>query len=150
MTKENLEKLAANPKAFLRSPAQLEREIKLREAEIQRYHDLAVSITQTIKPVVTFTGGPSRKIEQCVTEIVSLEEDIAEELSAFYQSVVLAKEAIRYITEPGLYNILWARYICQMSWSRVAEALECSDRWVYRQHARALKELKRIAEEKLK
>ena len=149
MTKDQIRMLADDPKAFLQMPAVYEKKIKLKEVEMQRYRDLAVGITQTIKPVVTFTGGPSRKIEQCVTEIVSLEEDIAEELSAFYQYTVLTKEAIGYIKDGGLYNVLWARYLCRMSWSRVAEALGCSERWVYRQHAMALEELRKIAEEKL-
>lgn len=150
MTRENLEKLAANPKAFLRSPADAEQKIKLKQAEIQRYHDIAVGITQTIKPVVTFTGEPGRKVEYCVAEIITLEEEISEALSSLYQKTVNAKEAIGYIKDPGQHNILWARYICRMPWSWVAETMECSERWVYRQHARALKELKRIAEEKLK
>ena len=150
MTKEQLKFLAEDPKGFLQAPADAEQKIRLKQAEIQKYHDLAVGITQTIKPVVTFTGGPGHKIEQCVTEIIALEEEISDTLSILYQRTVNAKEAIGYIKDPRLYNILWARYICRMSWSRVAEVLDCSERWVYRQHARALHELQKTAREKLK
>lgn len=150
MTREQLTRLAQDPKAFLRGSADSERKIRLKELEIQRYYDLAVSITQAIKPAATFSGGPSRKVEICATEIAALEEEITKEASDFYQSLVLIKEAIGFLDDPVLYNVLWARYVCHLSWAKVAETLTWSDRWTYKVHARALKELKQKALEKLK
>ncbi len=149
MTKENLEKLAADPKAFLMAPTIAENRVKLAEAEIQRYHDIAVGITQTIKPVVTFTGGPGRKVEQCAVEIIALEEELSQELSTLYQSTILVKEAVSFLEEPGLYNIIWARYICRLSNFKAAEALGWSERWAAKQHSKALKALRQAAQNKL-
>lgn len=149
MTQEELKSLAQDPKTFLQSPVELEQKIRLKERELQRYYDLAFGITQTIKPVATFSSGPSRKIELCSTEIVTLEKEIKEEAAAFTRRIALTKEAINLLQEPAQYNVLWARYICRLSWTKVAETLGWSDRWCFRMHAKALRELKRIAAEKI-
>lgn len=149
MTQEELKSLAQDPKAFLQSPVELEQKIRLKERELQRYYDLAFGITQTIKPVATFSSGPSRKIELCSTEIVTLEKEIEEEAAAFTRQIALIKEAVFFLPEQAQRSVLWARYVCGLSWYKVADTLGWSDRWCFRMHAKALKELKRIAVEKL-
>lgn len=149
MKREDLERLADDPKTVLLMVPQAEGCIKEAEEEIAHYYDLATGITQVLKPVVTFTGGPGHKVEECVVGIMSLRERLNDTVRQYMDAVELAREAVAWLESPGQKQVLGLRYLCRKSWGSIAEDLDQSERWTYRQHAAALNEIKRIAKEKL-
>ena len=74
MTEKQKKLLAENPAEFLKSCWYHNQWIKLKLEEIRHYRDIAESITAEIKEVTTFGLTPSCKVENCVVEIVSIQE----------------------------------------------------------------------------
>lgn len=78
MTEKQKKLLVENPAEFLKSCWYHNQWIKLKLEEIRHYRDIAESITAEIKEVTTFGLTPSCKVENCVVEIVSIQEMLQE------------------------------------------------------------------------
>ena len=149
MTETQLRLLATEPKAFLSQCKYHEKEIRLKQDEIQRYHDIATSITQEIKEVTTFSLTPSHKVEKACLEVVTLEGQIEKEIARLVESRQAIVEAIGLLTEQPHKLLLQARYLNQMTWEEIALMIPCSYRWTLRLHGIALRNLSQAAKEKL-
>lgn len=146
MKRENLEILAEKPKEFLNRCKWHEQRIKFKQAQIQKYRDMACSITAPLKDNPSFGSGvPSSKIENCIANIDGLERDIQEEIEKLRTELRTIEEAINLVSNKDLKFILEARYLQQMKWEEIAVLLPRSYRWTLRLHGKALQELSKEA-----
>lgn len=145
MTQEDLKILSRNPKEFLSRCKWNEQRIKIRREQIQKYRDMALSITASIKDVPSFGGVPSSKIENCAVNIAELESGIEEEIKKLKDEIGIIKEAINLTKDNDLKFLLEARYLQRMNWEEIAVLLSRSYRWTLRLHGKALQEISREA-----
>ncbi len=144
MTREQKQALAKDPRKFLESCWYHEAKIESSLETIQHYRDIAESITAEIKEAPSFGSGPSSKIENCVLEIVELENDIAETVKALRSDFSAVKEAINLLPDTDERFLMESRYIHHMKWGDIADTWGCTYSWVMKQHKKILKKIQKI------
>ncbi len=145
MTEKQKKLLVENPAEFLKSCWYHNQWIKLKLEEIRHYRDIAESITAEIKEVTTFGLTPSCKIENCVVEIVSIQEMLQERVKELRSDLDAVQEAINLLEDETQILLMDARYIRHMKWEEIAILLSYTHRRTLQIHSKALKEIsKRI------
>lgn len=145
MTEKQKKLLAENPAEFLKSCWYHNRWIKLKLEEIRHYRDIAESITAEIKEVTTFGLTPSCKVENCVVEIVSIQEMLQARVKELRSDLDAVQEAINLLEDETQILLMDARYIRHMKWEEIAILLSYTHRRTLQIHSKALKEIsKRI------
>lgn len=128
-------------KEFLNRGYQSRVRIQAKKERIENWRRIAESITAAIKPVSTFSSMPSKKVEDCVCNIIELQEEIQEEIGGLVQ---VEREIGRAITEavedPTLRALLEMRYLNYLKWEEIAVRLDVTFRWTMTLHRRALEE----------
>ena len=99
MTEKQKKLLAENPAEFLKSCWYHNQWIKLKLEEIRHYRDIAESITAEIKEVTTFGLTPSCKVENCVVEIVSIQEMLQARVKELRSDLDAVQEAINLLED---------------------------------------------------
>lgn len=145
MTKKQKQLLVENPAEFLKSCWYHNQWIKLKLEEIRHYRDIAESITAEIKEVTTFGLTPSCKVENCVVEIVSIQEMLQARVKELRSDLDAVQEAINLLEDETQILLMDARYIRHMKWEEIAILLSYTRRRTLQIHSKALKEIsKRI------
>lgn len=108
-------------KAFLESYEKLDVMIPNKLIEIQRWHDLAVSITASMNGVAVQTSGSKQKMADAADRCM----DIADELLSRVEQLKLKKQAvtdtIEQLYSPTEYNVLHMRYIQYKTLQEIAD-----------------------------
>lgn len=141
MTEKQKKLLAENPKDFFKSCWYHNQWIKLKLEEIRHYRDMAESITAEIKEVTTFGLTPSCKVENCVVEIVSIQEDIQKRILELRSDLDAVQEAIALLTDETQRLLMDARYIRHMKWEEIAILISYTHRRTLQIHSLALREI---------
>jgi DNA-directed RNA polymerase specialized sigma subunit len=145
MTEKQKKLLAESPVEFLKSCWYHNQWIKLKLEEIRHYRDIAESITAEIKEVTTFGLTPSCKVENCVVEIVSIQEMLQARVKELRSDLDAVQEAINLLEDETQILLMDARYIRHMKWEEIAILLSYTHRRTLQIHSKALKEIsKRI------
>ena len=145
MTEKQKKLLAENPAEFLKSCWYHNQWIKLKLEEIRHYRDIAESITAEINEVTTFGLTPSCKVENCVVEIVSIQEMLQARVKELRSDLDAVQEAINLLEDETQILLMDARYIRHMKWEEIAILLSYTHRRTLQIHSKALKEIsKRI------
>lgn len=145
MTEKQKKLLAENPAEFLKSCWYHNQWIKLKLEEIRHYRDITESITAEIKEVTTFGLTPSCKVENCVVEIVSIQEMLQARVKELRSDLDAVQEAINLLEDETQILLMDARYIRHMKWEEIAILLSYTHRRTLQIHSKALKEIsKRI------
>ena len=145
MTEKQKKLLAENPAEFLKSCWYHNQWIKIKLEEIRHYRDIAESITAEIKEVTTFGLTPSCKVENCVVEIVSIQEMLQARVKELRSDLDAVQEAINLLEDETQILLMDARYIRHMKWEEIAILLSYTHRRTLQIHSKALKEIsKRI------
>lgn len=128
-------------KEFLNRGYQSRIRIRAKKERIENWRRIAESITAAIKPVAAFSSMPSKKVEDCVCNIIELQEEIQEEIDGLVQ---VEREISRAITkaveDPTLRALLEMRYLNYLKWEEIAVRLDVTFRWTMTLHRRALEE----------
>lgn len=126
-------------KEFLNRGYRAKERIKAKEERIESWRQIAESITVELKPVVSFSSTPSKKVEDCACNIVDLQREIQEEIN---ELVFVEREIGKAIGQAGLDPMLKAllemRYLNYLKWEEIAVRLDLTFRWTMTLHKRAL------------
>ena len=102
---------------------------------------IAESITAAIKPVAAFSSMPSKKVEDCVCNIIELQEEIQEEIDGLVQvEREIGRAITKAVEDPTLRALLEMRYLNYLKWEEIAVRLDVTFRWTMTLHRRALEE----------
>lgn len=127
-------------KDFLNRGYRSRERIQAKEERIAEWERRATSISAPeLKPVVSFSSTPSKKVEESVCAIVDLQNEIKAEI---YELVRIEHEigvAINQaITDPTLKTLLEMRYLNYLKWEEIAVRLGLTFRWTMTLHKKAL------------
>jgi len=146
MTDKQLSDLRNNPKEFFMKGWQIHNKIEVKLERINQWRRIAESVTAEINPCGGFGGGiPSSKTENCVANIVDLQNEIKTEIYELINTETVIKQAIDIISDiNNMRLLLELRYLNYYSWEKVAECMGCSYRWVLTLYKRSLEFFKQI------
>lgn len=126
-------------KEFLNRGYRTRERIQAKRERIDNWHRIAESITAAIKPVVSFSSTPSKKVEDCVCNIIELQDEIQAEILELTQIERKIGLAIsQAVEDPTLRALLEMRYLNYLKWEEIAVRLDITFRWTMTLHRRAL------------
>ena len=128
-------------KEFLNRGYQSRIRIRAKKERIENWRRIAESITAAIKPVAAFSSMPSKKVEDCVCNIIELQEEIQEEIDGLVQvEREIGRAITKAVEDPTLRALLEMRYLNYLKWEEIAVRLDMTFRWTMTLHRRALEE----------
>lgn len=128
-------------KEFLNRGYQSRIRIRAKKERIENWRRIAESITAAIKPVAAFSSMPSKKVEDCVCNIIELQEEIQEEIDGLVQvEREIGRAITKAVEDPTLRALLEMRYLNYLKWEEIAVRLDVTFRWTMALHRRALEE----------
>ena len=128
-------------KEFLNRGYQSRIRIRAKKERIENWRRIAESITAAIKPVAAFSSMPSKKVEDCVCNIIELQDEIQEEIDGLVQvEREIGRAITKAVEDPTLRALLEMRYLNYLKWEEIAVRLDVTFRWAMTLHRRALEE----------
>lgn len=149
MTENIYAELARDPRAVLNRGYRAKDRIASREARIQRWREVASSIT--VDPSKEFVAGgfASSKSEECVLRIMVLEDEIRDEIKELADLEQETKDLIyELVDNPNYRYLLELRYLNYMRWEMIAVQMNYTLDWTKKLHRRALGIMSSEAEKK--
>lgn len=126
-------------KDFLNRGYRSRERIQAKKERIDNWRRIAESITAAIKPAASFSSTTSKKVEDCVCNIIELQDEIQAEISELTQIEREIGIAIsRSVEDPTLRALLEMRYLNYLKWEEIAVRLDITFRWTMTLHSRAL------------
>lgn len=148
MTRENLKRIAEDPKTFLLRGRNTKTLISAKQKRIEEWRRRAESISVALKPGGTGGGSGYKQsiVENAVANIVDLENEILSEIQALIGIEKDVREAIDILITDDRYKvILELRYIHHLKLEEIAVQLNYAFRWVQKLNGQALVALKEAA-----
>lgn len=126
-------------KEYLNRGYRTRERIRAKKERIEHWRQIAESITAEIKDVVAFSSTPSKKVEDCVCNIVDLQREIQEEINELVRVEREIGEAINAADlDSTLKALLEMRYLNYLKWEEIAVRLDITFRWTMTLHKKAL------------
>lgn len=126
-------------KEYLNRGYRAKERIRAKEERIEHWRQIAESITAEIKGVATSSSTPSKKVENCVCNIVDLQQEIQEEINDLARVEREISEAINQADlDSTLKALLEMRYLNYLKWEEIAVRLGITFRWAMTLHRKAL------------
>lgn len=146
---ELLKSLTADPVSILNRGYRAKERIAARQERIKSWRQIAESITAN--PENASRGsGPSNKVERAILSIVTLEEEITEEIAEIAGYEIENSRILQFfVAEPNYRAVLEHRYLEYKSWEAIAVEMGYTFRWTLELHRRAIQALKDAVVEEL-
>ena len=122
-------------------------EIQNKLAEIQQWHDMALSITSNTEGERVQSSGNQQKMASAIDKVIDFKREANEkidELINYKQEVIKTIELLN-ATE---YDVLHKRYIQGMTFDEIGASKRKSKSWATTVHGRALQNLNKILDER--
>lgn len=125
--------------------------IKAGVDEVNRLRDLAEKVSVTYSDMPRGGAVNVSKIEDAVIEIVSISDEIQDDIKLMILTRRQAKEIIDKLLNSDYQVVLRLKYFCQKTLNEIADEMGCTDKWSKELHGRAIvefdKEFKKYFEE---
>lgn len=129
---------------FLNQAYLLDRQIKVKSAQIQSLNNLATSCSAVLTGMPKNPGRTVSPMADAVCNIVDLENEIARDLKKLVEIKRKIVAVIRDVEDVTFRTLLEQRYLCGETWEVITISLNCNRRWTFRLHDRALDEVQKI------
>jgi DNA-directed RNA polymerase specialized sigma subunit len=131
-------------KEYLSQARFLDASIRTKVEQIESLNDLATSCTAVISDMPRNPNRGGSRMADAVLQIIDLQEEIKRDMMALVQLKREIMDAIKSVSSLEYQTILEKRYLCFISWERIAVELGYSIQHTYRLHDAALKEIDSI------
>lgn len=146
MTEELLQSLAEDPMAVLNRGYRAKERIAARQERIEQWRQIAESITANPENASNGGGYPSSKTENCIVAIMTLEEEIKDEITEIAGFELQTSQIIKELLDDLNYKtVLEYRYLNYLRWEEIAVRMNYTFRWTQELHRRALLALQEAA-----
>lgn len=129
-------------KEFLNRGFHIDRRINSRLDQIARLKELATKTNATLSDMPGNPNHDNSKLEDIVVKIVTLENEINEDIDRLVEISREVMVAVNTVTEPQENLVLSRRYLNFWTWEDIAAEMDCSVRHIHRLHGKALEEVK--------
>lgn len=127
---------------FLRSYQTQLHEARLVSEQLRELEAVITRITPYLGQGVQVVRGPNlHKLEQSVERLEALRGQLAQKLDAAAKAQARVVVAIELLEDERTRQMMRARYLLNKTWPDISRMLDTDERWLRRQHERALKRL---------
>ena len=125
---------------FLRSYQTQLHEARLVSEQLRELEAVITRITPYLGQGVQVVRGPNlHKLEQSVERLEALRSELAQKLDAAAKAQARVVVAIELLEDERTRQMMRARYLLNKTWPDISRMLDTDERWLRRQHERALK-----------
>ena len=125
-------------KAYLGQARFLDMRIKSKIQQIDSLRELATSCTAVLSDMPRNPNHIASNVESCVLKIIEVQEDLKDDINALVELKKEIMAAIHAVEDVELQTLLEKRYLCFLSWERIAVEMHYSIQHIYRMHDTAL------------
>ena len=123
-----------NTQVYLSQAISFDRKSRNKLAEIERYREMATSITVANKEDKIQSSGDYDKMGSMVSKMVDLEREV-EYMESVRDKII---KQIENLDDSDMYFVLYARYITNRRLADIRHDIPCSKTQIYRIHEDAL------------
>lgn len=131
-----------NAEEYLKSISRTENFIKSKKLRLKALNDLIEHVPGPVystNPRVS--KSPNSSISHIMNQAIDLENEIEQDKVKVQSMRSYMLSLISKIKEPDEENIIIKRYFDNMTFDDIAYEMDCSSRWVYKLHKKAIKTL---------
>ena len=125
-------------KAYLGQARFLDMRIKSKIQQIDSLRELATSCTAVLSDMPKNPNHSASKVENCVVKIIEVQEGLKNDIDALVELKKEIMATIKAVEDVELQTLLEKRYLCFLSWERIAVEMHYSIQHIYRMHDTAL------------
>ena len=125
-------------KAYLGQARFLDMRIKSKIQQIDSLRELATSCTAVLSDMPRNPNHGTSKVENCVMKIIEVQEGLQDDINALVELKKEIMATIHAVEDMELQTLLEKRYLCFLSWERIAVEMHYSIQHIYRMHETAL------------
>lgn len=131
-------------KDYLSQAFRIDQRINAKLEQVAALRALATKATSTLSDMPRPDTPNVCQMSDIIAKIIDAEDEINAEIDRLVDLKREMREVIGAVTNPEYQALLELRYLCFKSWSEISVALEYEDRYVYKVHDRALREIEKI------
>ena len=127
-----------NTKTYLSQARYLDMRIKSKLQQVDSLNELATTCTSVLTGMPRNPSSSTSRMADAVCKIVDLQNDINRDIDTL---VDLKKEimgVIKAVVNPEHQTLLEKRYLCFLSWEKIAVDMGYDLRYIHKLHIRAL------------
>ena len=131
-----------NTKTYLSQARYLDMRIKSKLQQVDSLNELATTCTSVLTGMPRNPSGSTSHMADAICKIVDLQAEINRDIDTL---VDLKKEimgVIKAVVNPEHQTLLEKRYLCFLSWEKIAVDMGYDLRYIHKLHTRALDECK--------
>ncbi len=131
-----------NTKTYLSQTRYLDMRIRSKLQQVDSLNELATNCTSVLTGMPRNPSGSTSRMSDAICKIIDLQNEINRDIDTL---VDLKKEimgVVKAVANPEHQTLLEKRYLCFLSWEKIAVDMGYDLRYVHKLHIRALDECK--------
>lgn len=133
-----------NAKDYLSQAKYLDQSINSKIQQLGQLNDLAMKATSVLTGMPHNPSGSTSQMADTVVKIIDLQDEINRDIDTLVDLKTDIMRLIKSVSCREYQTILEKRYLCFLSWEKIAAAMDYDIRWLYRLHGKALEEVQEI------
>ena len=129
-------------KEYLSQAYRLDQRINSKIEQVASLNELATKCTSTLTGMPRNPNRASSTMADAVGKIIDLQNEINRDIDRLVDLKREIVTAIKAIENPEYQTLLEKRYLCFLTWEKIAVDMGYDLRWLYRIHKRALDEIR--------
>lgn len=129
-------------KEYLSQAYRLDQRINSKIEQVASLNDLATKCTSTLTGMPRNPNRASSTMADAVGKIIDLQNEINRDIDHLVNLKREIVTVIKAIENPEYQTLLEKRYLCFLTWEKIAVDMGYDLRWLYRIHKRALDEIR--------
>ena len=129
-------------KAYLSQARYLDMRIKSKLQQIDELNSLATSYTAVMTGMPHNPSPSTSRMADAICKIVGLEDEIRSDMEKLIDLKAEITGVIKAVANPERQTLLEKRYLCYLSWEKIAVDMGYELRYIHKLHNRALEECK--------
>ncbi len=128
-------------KEYLSQAYRLDQRINSKIEQVASLNELATKCTSTLTGMPRNPNRASSTMADAVAKIIDLQSEINRDIDRLVDLKREIVTVIKAIKNPEYQTLLEKRYLCFLTWEKIAVDMGYDLRWLYRIHKRALDEI---------
>lgn len=131
-------------KEYLSQARTLDMRIKSKLQQIESLNDLATSCTTVYSDMPRNPNRGGSKVERAVLKIIEVEDSLKRDVEDLVELKKEIMQTIHSVSDVELQTLLEKRYLCFLSWEKIAVDMHYSIQHIFRMHDQVLSKVSDI------
>ena len=129
-------------KAYLSQARHLDTRIKSKLQQVDSLNELATNCSLILTGMPRNPSASNSRMAEAITKIVDLQNEINRDIDKLVELKLEIMGVIKAVQNPDFQTILEKRYLCFLSWEKIAVDMDYDLRYVHKLHTQALEACK--------